>query len=60
MTRYKLNRVSLEPDKYGFHIKIEMVTKYENGKYIKHVPINQKVVDLISNSFIEANELESN
>ena len=51
--KYKLNQISLVPDQYGQHIVIKMITKYdENGKYIKHIPINKETVSLLKNSFV--------
>ena len=51
--KYKLNQISLVPDKYGHHIVIRMVTKYdENGKYVKHIPINEKTISILKNIFV--------
>jgi hypothetical protein len=44
MITYKLKQISLEPDDYGQHLKIKMVTKYENGKYAGHVKLDDKMV----------------
>ena len=45
MITYKLKQISLVPDEYGQHLKIKMVTKYDNGKYAGHVKINQDIVE---------------
>jgi hypothetical protein len=50
---YKLKQISLEPDKYGKHVKIKMVSKYDgHGKFIKHVKLDENVVKILSNGFI--------
>ena len=51
--KYKLNKISLIPDKYGHHLKIEMVTKLDdNGKYIKHEKIDENIVNILKNNFV--------
>jgi len=51
--KYKLNQISLIPDKYGHHIIIKMITKYDdNGKYVKHIPINEEAINILKNSFV--------
>lgn len=52
MKFYKLNQISLEPDKYGNHIKIKMVTAIDkDGKYIKHEKINDDMLNILKNGF---------
>ena len=42
----KPNRISLETDQYGKQcIKIQMLTLYRNGKYIKHLKINENTLE---------------
>ena len=51
--KYKLNKITLVPDKYGYHLKIGMITKLDNnGKYIKHVKINEDIVNILKNNFV--------
>ena len=51
--KYKLKQISLVPDRYGQHIVIKMVTKYDdNGKYVKHIPLNEETVSLLKNGFV--------
>ena len=50
---YRCKQISLEPDKYGYNLKIKMITKYDkNGKYIKHIKLVKSTVKLLENSFI--------
>ena len=52
--KYKLNKISLVPDKYGHHLVIKMVTKYDNnGKYVQHIPINENTIEILKGGFIE-------
>ena len=51
--KYKLKQISLVPDKYGQHIVSKMVTKYDDdGKYVKHIPLNEETISLLENSFV--------
>ena len=51
--KYKLNQISLKPDKFGQHLIIKMVTKYDNnGKYIKHEKIDEDIVNILKNNFV--------
>ena len=44
---YKLKQISLEPDKYGKHLKIKMVSAYTgDGKFIKHVKLDEDMLNL--------------
>lgn len=50
---YRLKQISLEPDKYGKHVKIKMISKYDgHGKFIKHVKLDENMLEILSNSFI--------
>ena len=52
MKFYKLNQISLEPDKYGHHIKIKMVTAIDkDGKYIKHEKLNDNMLNILKDGF---------
>ena len=54
---YKIKKISLVPDKYGKHIKINMITKYDNeGKFVKHVKLNEDMVNLLSDIVITTEE----
>ena len=51
--KYKLNQISLIPDKFGQHIAIKMITKYdEDGKYVKHIPLDEEAIDLLKNCYL--------
>ena len=51
--KYKLNQASLKPDKYGNHLIIKMVTQYDdNGKYVKHVRIDETIIEMLKNNFV--------
>ena len=57
MIKLKLNQISLEPDKYGNHIKIKMVTAVDkNGKYIKHMKLNEDMLNILKNGFFVPNK----
>jgi hypothetical protein len=54
---YRLKQISLEPDKYGKHLKIKMVSAYTgDGKFIKHVKINEETLEILSDGWIVYNE----
>tara|TARA_R100000656_G_scaffold107791_1_gene79918 strand:+ start:358 stop:540 length:183 start_codon:yes stop_codon:yes gene_type:complete len=54
---YKIKQISLEPDTYGKHIKIKMISKYDSeGKFIKHVKLDEAMINILSNSIITAQE----
>ena len=54
---YKIKKISLVPDKYGKYIKINMITKYDNeGKFVKHVKLNEDMVNLLSDIVITTEE----
>tara|TARA_R100000664_G_scaffold28239_1_gene39377 strand:- start:464 stop:661 length:198 start_codon:yes stop_codon:yes gene_type:complete len=49
---YKLNRMSLVPDKYGKHLKIKMLSKYnEEGEFVEHVKLDEKAIDILTNGY---------
>lgn len=51
--KYKLNQISLKPDKYGNYLAIKMVTQYDdNGKYVKHVKIDENIIEMLRNNFV--------
>ena len=56
---YRLKQISLEPDKYGRHLKIKMVSAYTgDGKFIKHLKLDEDVLDILSQGWIVYNEPE--
>ena len=56
-TFYKLKQISLEPDKYGKHLKIKMVSMYTgDGKFIKHVKLDENILNILSEGWIVYNE----
>ena len=56
---YQLKQISLVPDKYGKHLKIKMVSMYTgDGKFIKHVKLDDNMLDILSEGWIVYNEKE--
>ena len=54
---YKLKQISLVPDKYGKHLKIKMVSAYTgDGKFIKHIKLDEDMLNILSESWIVYNE----
>ena len=54
---YRLKQISLEPDQYGQHLKIKMVSMYDgHGKFIKHVKLDKDMLTILSESFVLPNE----
>ena len=54
---YRLKQISLEPDEYGKHLKIKMVSAYTgDGKFIKHVKLNEDMLTILSEGWIVYNE----
>ena len=55
--KYKLNQISLVPDKFGQHIVIKMITKYDkDGKYVKHIPLDETAMDILKNCYLVEKE----
>lgn len=51
--KYKMNQISLKPDKYGKHLVIKMVSQYdEDNKWVKHVKIDEDVVAMLKKNFV--------
>ena len=51
--KYKLNQISLIPDKHGNNIQIKMMTKYDDdGKYIKHIKLDEEAISILKNFFV--------
>jgi hypothetical protein len=56
---YKLNEMSLIPDKYGKHLQIKKLSKYnEEGKFIGHIKLDEKAIDILKNGFFMPAEPE--
>tara|TARA_R110002074_G_scaffold76349_2_gene173766 strand:+ start:506 stop:766 length:261 start_codon:yes stop_codon:yes gene_type:complete len=54
---YRLKQISLEPDKYGKHLKIKMVSAYTgDGKFIKHIKLDEDMLNILSEGWIVYNE----
>tara|TARA_Y100001973_G_C5032724_1_gene248861 strand:- start:370 stop:603 length:234 start_codon:yes stop_codon:yes gene_type:complete len=50
---YKIKQIELIPDEYGKHIKIKMISAYTgSGKFVKHIKLDEKTVELIKNGTI--------
>jgi len=58
MKQIKLNIVNLgNENKFGKNeIYIKMVTLYDNGKYIKHLPIDKHLQNLMSKELISISD----
>tara|TARA_R100001530_G_scaffold66111_1_gene47314 strand:+ start:568 stop:759 length:192 start_codon:yes stop_codon:yes gene_type:complete len=49
---YKLNRMSLIPDKYGKYLQIKMLSKYnEEGEFVEHIKLDEKAINILKNGF---------
>tara|TARA_R100000501_G_C2535449_1_gene56553 strand:- start:283 stop:516 length:234 start_codon:yes stop_codon:yes gene_type:complete len=54
---YQLKQISLVPDKYGKHLKIKMVSAYTgDGKFIKHLKLDEDILDILSEGWIVYNK----
>ena len=56
MIHIELKRISLEPDSYGSNILVRLVTAFKNGKYIKHVKLDDKVLAILLDTKIPITE----
>jgi len=57
---YKLNRMSLVPDKYGKHLQVKMLSKYnEEGEFVEHIKLDDKAIDILKNGFFMLAEPET-
>ena len=55
---YRLKQISLEPDQYGRHLKIKMVTMYDGqGEYVKHVKLDENMLEILSESVVVPSHL---
>ena len=48
MITYKMKQVSLVPDKYGNNLIVKMVTKYKDGKFVKHIKLDEDAVKILT------------
>ena len=56
---YYIKQASLEPDKYGKHIKIKMISAYTgDGKFIKHVKLDETMLEKLKKGCIIPSEPE--
>ena len=54
MVNLKINKAELVKNKYGKNdIKITMLSLYDNGKFVKHVKLNDFALDKILKAKIE-------
>ena len=44
MITYKIKQASLVPDQYGNHIEVKMMTKYKDGKFVKHIKLDDDAI----------------
>tara|TARA_R100001082_G_C4357348_1_gene157529 strand:- start:1660 stop:1854 length:195 start_codon:yes stop_codon:yes gene_type:complete len=56
MITYKIKQASLEPDKYGNHIKVKMMTKYKDGKFVKHIKLDDDAIRILTYGLIVRDE----
>lgn len=51
--KIKFKKIEIVPDKYGHHIKINMVGLYDdNGKWIKWAKLNDNLLDILKDAEI--------
>ena len=48
MITYKMKQVSLVPDQYGNNLIVKMVTKYKDGKFVKHIKLDEDAVTILT------------
>ena len=48
MITYKMKQVSLVPDQYGNNLMVKMVTKYKDGKFVKHIKLDEDAVNILT------------
>ena len=48
MITYKMKQVSLVPDQYGNNLIVKMVTKYKDGKFVKHIKLDEDAVKILT------------
>jgi len=48
MITYRMKQVSLVPDKYGNNLIVKMVTKYKDGKFVKHIKLDEDAVKILT------------
>ena len=47
MKTYQLKQTSLKPDKYGNNIIVKMVTEYKDGKFVKHIKLDDRALAIL-------------
>ena len=59
MIAYKIKHATLEKDERGFnYIKIKMVEKFEDGKYVKFIPLKE-AIKYLNNAVIYEDNINS-
>ena len=48
MITYKMKQVSLIPDVYGNNIIVKMITKYKDGKFVKHIKLDEVAIKILT------------
>ena len=56
MITYKIKQASLVPDKYGNHIQVKMMTKYKDGKFVKHIKLDDDAIRILNYGLIVRDE----
>lgn len=55
--KLKIKKAELVPDKFGFHIKVNMVGLYdENDKWIKWIKLNEAFLELLIQAELKIKE----
>ena len=58
MIAYKIKHATLEKDERGFnYIKIKMVEKFEDGKYVKFIPLKE-AIEYLNNAVIYEDNID--
>ena len=56
MITYKIKQASLVPDQYGNHIAVKMMTKYKDGKFVKHIKLDDDAIRILTYGLIVRDE----
>ena len=55
MKTYQLKQTSLKPDKYGNNIIVKMVTEYKDGKFVKHIKLDDRALAILDSITKDSN-----
>ena len=48
MITYKMKQVSLKPDVNRNNIIVKMITKYKDGKFVKHIKLDEDAIKILT------------